>query len=203
MQQTNCSTRQHIIDTTAALLRIERSERVKITDIAATANVSVPTIYYHFGSKESLIARTQKCVYAQLSSANESQLVRVESAVTCGDESEFWDALTEDLDATWSRGPVDESLGHMKILLDIWSDPRVRWEYLSLVNDRYVRWLDALTAAKRLGWIARDVDVEVPLALFWSATCGQIVLGGRKRRPISGGRVVDYLLGSLRDSKVY
>lgn len=191
-------TRQHILEATAQLLVSNASESIRLADVSKSANVALQTIYYHFGSKERLIAQAQQFVYARISAANIRQLHLVEAAVDERNEGAFWEALANLLDIAWSQLPVDETLGVVQVLLDVWSDKTTRREYLDVVDERYARWLGAMTRAKDIGWIAAEVDIEVPLAVFWSATFGQSFIASRTRHPISSERVSDYFLRSIR-----
>jgi AcrR family transcriptional regulator len=49
------STRQHILDVTAALLRDVDIEAVSIRDVCQAAGITAPTLYHHFGDKRGLL----------------------------------------------------------------------------------------------------------------------------------------------------
>ncbi|HEY1825330.1 MAG TPA: TetR/AcrR family transcriptional regulator [Acidimicrobiales bacterium] len=198
MRDSNNLTSHHIIEVTSKLLNVQPSGHIKITEIARAANVAIPTIYYHFGSKERLVAHAQRYIYNQFSTANLGHLMEIEMAVATGDQTAFWDAVCHHVDMTWSRALRDEAIDNVQTLLDIWSDANVRREYLHSVDERYARWLVSLLAAKEYGWIDSHVEVEVLLVLFWSATLGQTFINSRARSPISQSQMVAYIQDSLR-----
>ncbi|ONI91128.1 hypothetical protein ALI22I_10235 [Saccharothrix sp. ALI-22-I] len=49
------STRQHILDVTADLLRSTDVESVSIRDVCQAAGITAPTLYHHFGDKRGLL----------------------------------------------------------------------------------------------------------------------------------------------------
>jgi AcrR family transcriptional regulator len=49
------STRQHILDVTAALLRDVDIEAVSVRDVCQAAGITAPTLYHHFGDKRGLL----------------------------------------------------------------------------------------------------------------------------------------------------
>ena len=59
MAQLEVETRRQILDVTVALLDAARGTRVRLRDIADAANVAIPTIYYHYADRQSLLAEAQ------------------------------------------------------------------------------------------------------------------------------------------------
>jgi len=49
------STRQHILDVTAALLECSNIDEVSVREVCQAAEVGAPTIYHHFGDKRGLL----------------------------------------------------------------------------------------------------------------------------------------------------
>ncbi|KOX23975.1 hypothetical protein ADK67_19700 [Saccharothrix sp. NRRL B-16348] len=49
------STRQHILDVTADLLRDTAVESVSVRDVCQAAKITAPTLYHHFGDKRGLL----------------------------------------------------------------------------------------------------------------------------------------------------
>ncbi len=191
-------TKEHITAVVAEMLDERPSDAVRLSDVAKRADVAIQTIYYHFGSKARLIAQAQRLIYSRVSAANQRQLELVEQAVENSDEAAFWLALTDLLVIAWSAAPSDLSLGIIDVLLDVWSDTNSRRDYFDMVGARFNRWSAAVTRAKEHGWLLEDVEVDASIAVFWSATFGQVFVTSSQRTAIPTQQVVDYIIRSVR-----
>jgi AcrR family transcriptional regulator len=176
MNRRNSTIRQHILEVTSTLIRELGSEALRISEVAARANVGVPTIYYHFQSKTELIAEAQSSIYMRLLEPLHESLSRAETAASGGKQSAFWAAIGENMVMAWSAGQPDEDLAIVKLLIDVWSHPAAKREFRERLENQFDRWLKLIEQAKQRGWIDQDTDSRALIAAFWSATIGQMII---------------------------
>jgi AcrR family transcriptional regulator len=168
-------TRQRILDVTVAAIEKDGSRHVRIAEVANRSRVGVPTIYYHFQSRTQLIAEAQVAIYQRLTEPLHVYLPRVEAALANDDQEAFHEALGENTEMAWTLGQLDEKWGIVKLLLDVWSQPKVRDEFCTRLDVQFERWNDAMEHAKDLGWISDKVDSRTLVATFWAASIGQVI----------------------------
>lgn len=95
-----------IILATSKLLASTQSEKLRIADVAEESHVSVPTIYYHFSTRQSLISEAQAFSYFLLSEPLRESLLNAELAVFVGNETAFWKIVSRHILLAWSSGRV-------------------------------------------------------------------------------------------------
>ena len=82
MSKGGVGTRGHIIEVAQAMLAERPSGDIHLADIAEGAHVGVQTIYYHFDSRNQLIAEAQAAIYKNLTEPqHENQIVAEASLV--------------------------------------------------------------------------------------------------------------------------
>ncbi|HEV2428190.1 MAG TPA: TetR/AcrR family transcriptional regulator [Acidimicrobiales bacterium] len=199
MEKKESLTRRHIIETAAAMISAAGSENFRIVDLAERAHVGVPTVYYHFESRVQVIAEAQMTNYFALTTPLHEVLSRAESALTDGDQEAFWEAVHENVSRAWSSGQFDAKLGIVRLLLDIWADPKVRARFRSVLDIQFARWVSLINDAKSQGWLDASLDAETLVALFWAASVGQVITAGSAFIDIPGEAIADFYVRMARD----
>jgi AcrR family transcriptional regulator len=196
MDRNIADVRQHILDVTAAMISAEGS-KFRIKDVARRSNVGVPTIYYHFKSKTQLSAEAQTQNYIKATEQLHKFLSMAEAAANERDEEGFWAAIGENIVLAWSSGRPDDSWAIVKLLLDVWADPRAKERFLVGLDLQFERWMNLIESARVLGWIDQDVDAEALIATFWPATIGQVIIANSARINPSPERVRDFFVNAI------
>ena len=96
-----------------------------------------------------------------------------EKALVDRDEAKFWKALSENLVLAWSYGKDDDQWRITKLLVDIWADEKTRVEFRAGLEIQVERWINAIDAAKPLGWIRPELDTYALVTSCWAASIGQ------------------------------
>jgi AcrR family transcriptional regulator len=190
-------TRTHIRDVAAQMIDECGSDALRIVDVAGRANVGVPTIYYHFDSKTQLIAEAQVSNYLLMLTPIHQIISRVELALGAKDESAFWAAIGDDIVVSWKSGQPDDRWRVIKLLLDVWSDPKARDAFCDGLDAQFDRWIQIIDEAKELGWMAEEVDGHALVASLWSATVGQAILSNSSRLQLSPESIRDFFLHAI------
>lgn len=164
---------------------------LRVVDVAKRASVGVPTIYYHFESRTQLIAEAQLSNYLALLEPLHGCLTRAEAALEAGDREGYVDAIGDNLVLAWKAGQHGDRWGVVRLLLDVWSDPKTQARFCTMLELQFTRWIGLAERAKALGWVDPSLDGAVLLATFWSATIGQVIT--------SSSHVIDPSPESIRD----
>lgn len=165
------------------------SHNIRITDVARRSNVGVPTIYYYFESRTQLIAEAQLFSYSHRTEHLHQCLTRAEVATEAKDQGAFWSAIGENLELAWIAGQGENKWDIVKLLLDVWADPGTRERFTEKLETQFKRWISAVERAKDNGWIIRDLDSQVLISMFWSASIGQAVVHGSSHLNPTGEQV--------------
>ncbi len=198
MDREDMSTRSQILAITAEMLETVPSDKLRISDVAESSNVAVPTIYYHFATRTRLIAQAQLLGYVALSEPNRTFLGLVETAVERDDRELFWRQVSDLMTFAWSRGQPDVSWRLLRMLLDIWSDDDTRQEFFVVIDDRVERWSRAMEEAKMRGWMNPEIDPAAPVIVYWAASLGQSFILSPHRTRLDGHAVSSFLVNAMR-----
>lgn len=190
--------KRHILSTTARLLMESTDGKVRVSDVAEAAFVAAPTIYYHFGSLNRLIAEAQERIYELLSAPLKHSLSQAELALDEGDEEKFWDVIGSHLEMAWESGQRGEESGVVRVLTGVMSSSDTKEKFQQMIDETYARWSVMVNAGKERGWVIANADTEALIAIFWAASVGQAFLGGSRMRGIDGARVRDAFLAMSR-----
>ena len=192
--------KQHILQATAKLLAENGQAKVRVSDVAEAAYVAAPTIYYHFGSLNRLVAEAQELIYQQLSAPLKQSLCDAERALDDDDPQRFWNVIGTHLKMAWQSGQQGDESGVVKVLTGVLSSRDTKQKFQHMIDETYERWSIMVNEGKRRGWVIADADTEALIAIFWAASVGQAFLGGSRMRAVSGARVRDaFLLMSRAD----
>jgi hypothetical protein len=125
-------------------------------------------------------------------------LNHVELAESNDLEHEFWTAIEENMKIAWTTGRVGQKWGIIKLLLDIWSDPFSQSHFCELLDIQFERWIAVIENAQERGWIDEDIDARSMVAVFWSASVGQVITSGSSVLEVSPQTTCDFLLRIVR-----
>jgi AcrR family transcriptional regulator len=195
MKPQHSETNRRILDETVRMLRNTSSEQVHVTEIAEAAHVSVPTIYYHFESRQRLIAEAQAIAYFHLSEPLHGTLAAAERALREGDESAFWDVVGNHVLEACVSGQRDDEGSVLKVLRDVLSDPKTKEDFGQIINESFNQWVGLIEEARRFGWAEQDIDIGALVSSFWAASVGQTIVGNPCLMGISPERIRNLFLG--------
>ena len=198
MDKKESLTRRHILNVASKMVSDVGSDAFRIVDLADKANIGVPTIYYHFESRSQVIAEAQMANYFRLVEPLHGLLSRAETAVSERQEPAFWEAVEANVTRAWSSGQIDEKLGIVKLLLDVWSDPKSRQTFRRLLDIQFARWIALVRDAQELGWISHQIDPETLVAVFWSASVGQFITSGSAFLDLTPPVVGEFYISMIR-----
>lgn len=202
MDKKESLTRVHIVDVAAKMVAEVGSQAFRIVDLAARANMGVPTIYYHFTSRTQVIAEAQMANYQALAAPIHGLLSRAESAVSLGDEEAFWDACESNVETSWRQGQFGDRLGVVQLLLDIWADDKTRTTFRKHLDIQLARWITLTRDAQARGWVEEEIDPAAIIALFWAGSIGQIVLSGSEYVDLEPAAVAHFFHLLVRERRV-
>jgi len=198
MMQRVSLTKSHIVEVAAQLVREVGASGFHITDLANRAEVGVPTIYYHFTSREQIIAEAQLANYFEMTTGLRDHFTRAVAAIADRDEVAFSEAMRADIEQAWTLGGHGEQVGIMNLLIDVWADARTRQAFKDMLDAQYARWVSVLSDARELGWLDDTYDSGLLVAIFWAASIGQAVIPHRSGLDVDSAAVSDFCLGVLR-----
>jgi AcrR family transcriptional regulator len=195
MMHKDSDTNRRILAAATRLLETTPSDKFHVADVAELALVSVPTIYYHFESRQRLIAEAQAVAYLHLSEPLHGTLAVAEKALVEKDEVTFWEVVGNHVLQAWVSGQRDDEGGVVKVLRDVLSDPKTKQEFDGIINESFTRWVGLIEEARRLGWAEQDIDIAALVSSFWAASVGQTIIGNPYLMGISPERIRDLFLG--------
>ncbi len=185
------ATHDHIVEQAQALLGEVGSVGFRIVALAKRASVGVPTIYYHFESREQVIAQAQLRTYFELTRPMAAHFARMAEAIGAADADAFRAELMADVTAAWAAGHFQEDVGVMRLLLDIWADRATRQQFRDIVDQQYRNWVLLLERAQELGWIQSVSHAATGVAVFWAASVGLAVLPHAPDVGVTADRVAE------------
>lgn len=106
-------TRQKILQTAYKLFRRSGFFRVGVEEIAAAAGITKRTLYYHFPSKDALLASVLESQHEQTFAAFQTFGIEIS-----GDPEQLVDALFREL-ATWSSKPRWAGSGFTRLAMEL------------------------------------------------------------------------------------
>jgi AcrR family transcriptional regulator len=113
MPRSSASTRQTILDAAYGLFRRKGFTRVSMDEIAARASVTKRTLYYHFASKDRLLAEVLEAQHALALAA-----FRTFGEGLTGSPEAIIDKLFKDL-AVWSDSPRWAGSGFTRLVIEL------------------------------------------------------------------------------------
>lgn len=151
-------TKQKILDETIRIIETSGESSVRVHDIEAAVNVTAPSIYHFFGSREGLVsaAQAERVIrgFSQFNEVSESILSRVSS------RAELRVAIDQILTAVYEPSRATARLQRIFALASSEGRP----ELATIVGDAAREFLHAnavrFTVFKEKGWTRPDLDLE-------------------------------------------
>ena len=181
MSKGGIGTRRHIIEVAQAMLAERPSGDIHLADIAEGAHVGVQTIYYHFDSRNQLIAEAQAAIYKKLTEPLHEYLILSEAAIVAEDRAAFWLAMGENVKLAWTYGHEGDRWKIPKLLIDISSDAKTQREFSEGLEIQLERWINIVERAKELEWIDPDVDTYALITSCWAGSVGQALFANSSK----------------------
>jgi len=175
------NTARQILDVTERVLAESDGSKIRMEDIAKLASVSEPTIYYHFSSRNQLIAEAQVSAYLKLIGPLHLYLDRAEAAVVAKDYDSYVTAVGENVAMAWSYGQTDDKWRISRLFIDIWSDPKTQEEFCEMLDVQLGRWINVIESSKTLGWTDPEIDTMALVTSCWAGSIGQAIFINSKR----------------------
>lgn len=156
-------TRQRILDAAAKVFRARGYSGTRLIDIANVAKMKTGSLYYHFDSRERLVAEIMAIGLAQTVDAFRARLAQLppkasfENRLRCAVETHILQLID----------PSDFPAAMLKVVREV--PPELR--RVHLVGERAYgnMWRDLLEAAARAGELRRSADVSVIRMLIFGA----------------------------------
>jgi AcrR family transcriptional regulator len=175
MVREKSNTFRHILEVTEQLLADSDGQKLRMEDIAKLAHVSEPTIYYHFSSRNQLIATAQVSAYLKLTGPLHQYLDAAEAAIAAKDHDTYVTAVSDNVAMAWTYGKTDDKWRIARLFIDIWSDPKTQKEFCAMLDVQLSRWISVIEASKNLGWTDPEVDTMALVTSCWAGSIGQAI----------------------------
>jgi len=188
------STRRHIINATESMLQERASSEIHLVDVASRADVGLQTIYYHFASRNQLIAEAQTCAYIRLVEPLHKYLLAAERALIEQSQSMFWSALGDNVMLVLTYAQSEDQWRILKLLIDIWKDGKAQREFIEAIEIQFDRWISVIESAKVIGWIKGEIDAFALVTTFWSASIGQALFASSSKTACSSQSIWDFFV---------
>ena len=178
VERDNSTTKTHILNSTIDLLATRSSKEIRIVDIAKQANVGIPTIYYHYSSRETLISEAQVENFRRLMTNRHEYLREWRDALTTGDRDRFVEAFHAYHLEIASHETIDAMWEMVRVLADIRTDLAARRRFVEIHDAALEERVSICVDAQRLGWLNPDLDARAYAAHSGTAILGRILLEG-------------------------
>ena len=178
VERNNSTTKTHILNSTIELLATRSSNEIRVVDIAKRANVGIPTIYYHYSSRELLISEAQVENFRRLMSSRHQYLSEWRDAIASGDRDRFVDPFhAYHLDIA-SSSTIEAMWELVRVLADIRNDRTARLRFVEIHDAALEERVSICVDAQQLGWLNPDLDARAYVAHSGTAILGRILLEG-------------------------
>ncbi len=176
-------TRRSILEAAVVVLEKVGPDSLRLSDVAVTANVGTPTIYYHFKSREDLILSAQLQILSKVMSPQTGYQhqfhVQLDEAIDRDDRDCFWRVFDEYLVRIWESDPVDQSWAAI-VLTGVGQLTADRRDALNEVQgiravtaDIVAERTRVLRRAQEKGWIAAGLDDMMLNIVFFISRFGR------------------------------
>lgn len=142
--------RDEILTTTVGLIDREGLAAVRVADVAAELGVSPSLVFYHFGTKDDLVAES-------FAHAVERDLVRIDRALAPDDPVEQLRRLLR------LYGPTGQAVG-WRVWIDAWALAQREAHIRTVLRKLDLRWEDALLQVVEAGLASGAFVCEEPAA---------------------------------------
>lgn len=178
VERNNSATKTHILNATIELLVSRSSSELRIVDIAKHANVGIPTIYYHYASREVLISEAQVENFRRLMANRNPFLAVWREALDSGDRERFVESFHAYHLSIASDDLIEPMWEMIRVLADIRTDREARRRFVEIHDAALEERWKILVDAQQLGWLDPDLDARAFVAHSGTAILGRILLEG-------------------------
>jgi AcrR family transcriptional regulator len=175
LSRLDSTTRSHILNVVERFLASNESSELRIADVAKSADVGVPTVYYYFTSRLQLVAEAQALAYGRIVEPLHQFLDAAEKALDMEDMTSFLEAVGDNVESAWNHSHGEDGWKIMRLLMDIWADSETRRGFCNRLDTQLTRWASAIDNAKALGWIDGNIDTTSLVAACWAGSLGQVI----------------------------
>jgi len=198
MQRKDSLTKDHIVAVAAGMIAESGSDSFRILDVAKKSNVGVPTVYYHFESRNRLVSEAQLLNYEAISQPIYGVLEQVEAALAAKDEPLFTELLEQHSRLIWNAGRPENDFGVISILTDIWADATTRNVFRGRLLEEFTRWIAALELAQSFGWADGTNDAKTTIVMLWASCLGQAITVDLDPIDVSADGFRDFYMKSIK-----
>jgi len=182
----NLDTKSRIVATTVEVLRDTDLHSLRVSDLARKAHVSVPTVYYHFGSLGELVVEAVIVSLQRFLDPFSASIAGMSAAVSANDKDEFLRQLQAFLDQSWSVETAEEAhrlaplMTHFRKVAP--QDVRMR----ELQSAGIGMLASGIEQGQSKGWLSADINVATFVVLHWTCVLGQAVFRHPSFGPLTG-----------------
>ncbi len=190
--RTVSQTRAHILNAAVEMLRESESRQVRIADVAQRANVGIPTIYYHFNSREVLLAEAQVENFFRLLGGRSGHVDVIGDAVEQRDREAFVAGYRQYLIEISDKETTERMWQLARVLLDIFADPVARERFVAAHDASLQRRINIFSRAQEMGWVDDSIDPTSYILESGALILGRIMFDGSAHQ-VSPEDMADYL----------
>lgn len=168
------TTRQRLLDAAIEVIETHGEQAVKVRDIAAKAEVTEPSIYHFFGSRNGLIEEAQAVRFG-LGQA-EAMAAFVDGIRECRTKTEFLNLVRSSLTTSFQPAVAGRRFTRINVLGSAQSRPELV-KYLAEQQRQANRTLgDALRFAQEKGFMRSNIDPEICAVWVLSMVTGRLFI---------------------------
>lgn len=196
-QSRSDATRSRILDAAARLFKDYGFAATSLRDIAATADMKAGSLYYHFDSKEDIVAEVLNLGIQHVFDAVETAITSLPRGTNSRQKIET--AIATHLEALLAHG--DYTSANIRIFGQVPTDVRKK---NMVVRDAYEKlWLDLFEQAQADGTIKKTVNTRVLILFLLGALNSSVEWYRSDRAPIAelARHLADYTLDGTARSK--
>ena len=167
-------TRQQILDACVALIEQAGGQRLRVKDIAEAANVAIPTLYYYFNDRETLLAEAHAIRLLEIFSELDGDRSKTVEAVEAVDQHGYVEAVAEVREPYWDPAKRDTVWRYVVALTELHRDPVLFGQVARVVEERIMQRVATVAELQRLGWVTDRVDAGQWVLFYFGAVFGQV-----------------------------
>jgi len=184
-------TKQGIVAVMVTMLEESELHRIRVSDVARRASVSVPTLYYHFKSLADVVVEAVYVSLVEFVRGFKPAMTAMRDALADENEAAFITGLEAFLAHSWSL-EIAREVHRLAPLMTHFresapKDVRMR----ELQAKGLVELATYLTAASERGWIILEDSVTTFVVAHWTCVFGQSVFWNPAFGPLTGLRRYD------------
>ena len=185
-------TRARILRAAAELVSEGPSREVRVLDVAERAHVGTPTIYYHFSSREVLLAEAQVENFFRLLGDRSGHIEVLTDAIERRDREAFVAGYRQYLTEISAPETTERMWQLTRVLLDISADPVARARFVVAHDASLQQRIDIFSRAQERGWVDASINATAYVLESGALILGRIMFDGTTHQ-VSPEDLADYL----------